>query len=68
MAAVNNNRCRSKTLFTSEGSISRCRGQTSSEEDVPGYKQAPFSQWRDNENDSLCVFVFVFACHATGVE
>lgn len=58
-AAVNNNCCRSKPLFTSEGSISRCRGQTLSEEDSPSYKQTSFSQQRDNERDCMCVRVHV---------
>lgn len=62
MAVVNNNRCRSKPLFTSEGLIGRCRGQTASEEDSPSYKQGPFSQQWDNESHSVCLFVF--ACDA----
>ena len=58
VAAVNKNRRRSKTLFTSEGSMGRWGGQTSSEEDSPSYKQGPFSQWWANESDSLFVCVF----------
>lgn len=44
-------------FLTSEGLIAWCGGQTSSEEDSPGYKQGPFSQRWDNK--SLCVFAFV---------
>lgn len=67
VAAVNKNHRRSKTLFTSEGSMGRCRGQPSSEEDSPSYKRGPFSQWWANETDSLfvCVCVFCLYLHAT---